>query len=148
MIFLMFPSISEARDFKLIVLDEIRVDYINYFPGSREPALTNGTNRELGNLLDLNVHTTILKYGYWRTLVHSFTTNYADNHQPDQFRLVGLQMEVGLRVTSFLDVYMTHYSQHLLDMPSDAIGGFPVNDGVGIHIYIYSNQRKESLLKF
>jgi hypothetical protein len=148
LIMLIIPNIGYSRDFKVIELDEIRVDYMKFADGGRDPALTNGTDRELGMLLDLNVHTTLFKYGYWRTLVHSYTTNYADTHKPDQFKLIGLNMELGVRVTNWLDIYYSHYSQHLLDMPSEAIGGYPMNDGVGIHLYIYSNQRKNSILNF
>jgi hypothetical protein len=147
---LLITPAALADEFKLIELDELRVDYIDFFPSGRDPLIThNGlTNRELGKLLNVEIKTTLLKYGYWRSLVNSMTDAYSDTHRDGQFRLVGLQMELGLRVAPFLDVYGWHHSQHLLDHPSTAIGGFPVQDGIGIRLYIFSKDRKDSLLDF
>lgn len=140
--------LSSWADFHLISLDEIRVDYINYFPKGRDPLITeNGLEgRELGKSLSINIESTLLKYGYWNTLVHSATDSYSDTHANGQFRSVGLQMELGIRPFSFLDLFYYHHSQHVLD--TELPYRFPVADGVGIHIYIYSNKRRESLLNW
>lgn len=145
--FLVTPS-SYGVEYNLITLDELRVDYISFTQGGRDPLISDIglPNREIGKLLDLNVNTTILNYFYWRSLIHSYSDAYSNTHENGQFRVVGLNMELGLRLTHFLDVYGWHYSQHVLDT-GPIRSGFPVQDGIGIHLYIYSKDRKESLLE-
>jgi hypothetical protein len=145
---LLISPIAQAKEFHIIELDEVRVDYVSFFPGGRDPFIThNGLdNRELGKMLDININTTLFKYGYFRSLIHSYVDAYKDSHTDGQFRSVGLNMELGIRLTPFLDVYAWHYSQHTLDYTSENVGGFPVQDGIGIHLYIFSNQRKDSII--
>lgn len=136
-----------ASDFRILQLDEVRVDYMSFFSKGRDPMITNNglPDRELGKLLDMQISTTVLKYGYWRSLVHSYTDAVMNSEGGSQFRSVGLNMELGIRLFSQLDIFYWHYSQHLLDTTSDKIGGFPVQDAVGIHLYLYSSDRKKSL---
>lgn len=137
-------------DFHLLDLNEIKLTYIDYFPGGRDPIISNNglPNREPGKLLDASITTDVLKYGYWRSLVHSETDSYVDTKKDGQFRLVGLNMEIGVHVTPAIDVFYWHYSKHLLDTTSDNIGGFPVEDGVGINITIFSKNKREGIINW
>ena len=145
----LLSSISYAEEFHFVDLDEVSVKYISFFPGGRDPLITNNglLDRELGKLLNLNIKTTIFKYGYWNSLVHSYTDAYSTTHFDGQFRSVGLNMELGIRITPFLDVFAWHYSQHLLDTSSINVGGFPVQDGIGINLYLYRKEMHDSILE-
>ncbi len=141
-----FATLADADEFHLIQLEEVRVDYMNFLPGGRDPLLSyNGLpNRAPGKELDVHIDSTIANYFYWNNMIHSTTDVYTDTRKDDQFRVIGLNMELGVRLTSWLDVYYWHYSQHLLDT-TYAYGGFPVLDAVGIHLYLYRKTTKDSI---
>lgn len=144
---LLFTTAAYTYDDSMFELEEIRIDYMQFRPGSRDPLINQLPNRELGNLLDLNITTSLFKYGYWKSLVHSYTDQYADSHSFGQYRVIGLNMEVGVRLTSFLDVFAWHYSQHTLDNVSYP-GGFPVQDAYGIHIYLLDKNKHNTIFNF
>lgn len=144
LIFLLSSPI-QASEFRLIDLDEVLIDYVNFFPKSYNPLINNNglSNRELGKEFDLTISTTLIQYGYMRGLIHSLSDSFIDTHKDGQFREVGLNLELGIRIAPFLDIYYWHYSQHVLDIQTP--WHFPVEDGIGIHLYLYSKDRKESI---
>lgn len=63
-----------------------------------------------------------------------------------QFRLVGLQTRLGIRLSSYVDFGFYHFSQHLLDYQYP-MGGYPVQDAFEFKIYLMKRpKREESLL--
>ncbi len=139
-------AFCHASEFKLIDLDEVKISYTSFFPGGRDPLISyNGLpDRSPDKQLDLHIDSTIANYLYWNSTVHSLTDQYASTGKSDQFRVIGLHMTVGLRLTNFLDVYYDHFSQHMLDT-NYVYGGFPVTDGIGFNLYLYRKSGKGSV---
>lgn len=141
-----FAAACNAREFSLIELEEVKITYMSFFPGGRDPLISyNGLpDRSPGKQLDLRIDTTVANYFYWTNTVHSLTDQYASTGHEGQFRVVGLNMILGLRVASFLDIYYYHFSKHLLDAVY-APGGFPVVDSIGFNLYLFRKDKKDSL---
>ena len=135
-----------AFAWKLIELQEASVDYKYFTPKGRDPLITgNGLkNKELGNELNLNVNTDFLKYFYFNNLVHSMTDRDATTHTGGQFRVVGLNMVVGVRVAPFLYLYYDHFSKHVLDH-HNVNDSFPVKDSFAFKLFLYGKDKKESI---
>ncbi len=136
----------QADEFKAINLDQVYLEYRQYFHGGRDPLITsNGlSNRELEKELNIGIDTRLLKFGYWNNIVHSTTDQDRDNHH-GQFRLIGLESRLGIRISQHLDISYYHHSQHLLDT-SYAHDDFPVRDGIELKIYLYSPKREDTLI--
>ena len=138
----LIPSISLA-EFHIIELEKLRIDYMWYKPGSRNPLITQNAyqpNRTMTSYLGADITTTVLKYGYVNTLVHSAVDGGLDGSW-GQYRLIGLQVELGVRLLPFLDLFMYHHSQHLLDTEY-SYGRFPSEDAFGIHVNIFDKYKK------
>ena len=130
-----------AGSYPILELDELKVQYIDYFKGGRDP-LISLPNRQLGKQLNLSFNSTLFDYFYWNSLIHSSTDEIPDTSS-GQFRVVGLEMQLGVRITNYFNLYLHHHSQHSLDTTLPF--GFPVQDGVGLEIIIFSNKRKEGI---
>lgn len=142
---LVLNSHAFANEFHILELDELRVDYMSYFAHGRAPLITsNGLdNRELGKELDLSFNSSVLEYGYFSTLVHSTTDAMYDTGAGGQFRAIGMKLELGVRLSPYLDIYYQHHSQHTLDLTLPY--GFPEYDAVGLHLYLYGPNRKQGV---
>lgn len=136
---------TKAFGFDVVSLDKVVIDYKTYLPGSRDPLInSNGLlNKAPGQSLNLSLNTTLLKYAYFNGTVHS-TTDIDLSTNSGQFRVVGLEAELGIRLTPFLNLYYYHYSQHLLDTTYQ-FGGSPVLDGVGVSIILFSKEKHDSI---
>lgn len=121
--------------FDLIETDEVSVQYKSFKSGSRDPLFWDShPNQEL----TLKVNTTFLKYFFWNNEVHGATDE-------NQFHTVGWHYQVGLRPFSWLDVQMEHHSQHILDN-AYPYGGFPVQDSLGVTIYLVGGKDRRKAL--
>lgn len=130
---LFFNSYSSRADF--IELNEIKVSYVNFFSGGRDPLISY--NQNPNKLLDLDVNTNFATYFFWNNKIHSMSDN-------SQFRVIGLNTLLGLRIFDFMDLYYYHYSQHLLDTATYQYGGgFPLLDGIGINLYLFQKKNKK-----
>lgn len=133
---------AQADEFKPIEMQDVYVNYKQFFQGGRDPLITN--NGLDGRLLDkeLNLHfdMDVLKYGYWHNMVHSMTDQDERGH--GQFRVVGWNFQAGVHLGSYLDVQYEHYSQHLLD--ASLPYAFPVQDSIGIVLHLYRGRNSGS----
>jgi len=116
--------------FELFSLRKVGFDYGWFFPKARHGDFTS--ENPPANKLDLIVNTDILTYGFFDGKVISIT-------DADQFRLVGLNYILGVRVTPFLNLRWEHLSEHMLDR-APVPGGFTVYDNVGFTFYLYQRE--------
>lgn len=114
----------------IVTLDSLYVDYKDY-------AILNDKNRDLlvypesaKEGVNLGINTSILGAGYFNSQIEGTTTS-------SQYRGVGLQLQIGIRLSDYLDVGYYHHSQHVLDRPSGDIPHFAVVDAIELKIYIY-----------
>lgn len=138
---------ANASEFHLIELRDAYIDYHQFLPGGSDPLITqNGLpDRALDRELDLHLDVDFLKFGYFNNMVHSMTDQGADGSM-GSFRVVGWNWRLGVRVTPFLDLWIDHYSQHLLDT-TYAYGHFPLQDSVGFTVRFFDiDQSKSALL--
>lgn len=127
-----------ADEFHLIQLDEVNIDYKNY-------AIISDQQRNLliypehpKESLNLNLNTTFAKYGYFNSTVESLTTS-------SQYRGIGLQLSLGVRLSKYLDFGYWHHSQHVMDREMLSIPTFPTEDTMEIKLYLYRTDKKESI---
>ncbi len=131
-----------------IELQEVSVVWQRYFPGGVDPLVTENSNlpnRTLGNNLQLNVNTNILKYLYWNSRIHASTDqvlNIDGSTSGGQFRTVGLEFGLGVNLTKNIQFGYHHHSQHILDS-SYGNGPFPREDSLELKIWLYK-AKKES----
>lgn len=123
-------------------LEEVKINAKHFLPNGADPLLTEGSrqNKEINLHLDVNV----LRYGY----INNRVWGLADQHQ---FRWIGLNYQYGVRVLPFLDIQAEHFSRHILDKtyPYKASGDrFPVEDSIGINLYLYTKQPRETLISW
>ena len=142
-ILLVFSNIVNAD---AIELKELSIEYKDFFPGGTDPLITqNGLpDRTLGKELNLNIYTDIYEYCYWNNTVHSMTDEIIGSGGRGQFRMVGWEFSVGCRLIQELDFGYYHFSRHNLDHLS-TLGHFPVQDSLGIKIYLYQPKYRRSL---
>lgn len=126
---------SQVKLPSVITLSEVSLDYRWFKPGGTDPLMSyNGlANKEPGGQVDLNVNMDVLDYLYFNNTVHSMIDRDIGG-QYGQFRLIGWHFQVGMHLSQYCDIYMDHFSQHLLDT-TYALGHFPVTDGFGVKVY-------------
>lgn len=132
LIICLFSTVAMA-DFKLIELNELKIGYRNYIY-SRDPMFTFSTPKEQ---LNIQANTALFKYGFLDTLVHGTTDN-------GQYRRIGLQLELGVRLHKYIDFSYLHHSRHLLDT-TYPYQKFPCEDSWGIYLYLYRKDIKDTL---
>lgn len=127
-------------ELKLLDLNTVNIEYKNFTPNTHSVYMTDGSILNKG--LNLNINTDVLRFGYINQTVWSLT----DQHQ---FRWVGWNYHIGLRVLSYLDVEWEHFSRHILDKeyPYKATQHqrFPVEDSINFRIYLFRRDKKEAL---
>lgn len=64
---------------------------------------------------------------YWRNRVHG-------ELDTSQFRLIGWQFELGIRI-GLIELYRAHHSQHILDAQHPWMR-FPVQDTIGVRVFL------------
>jgi hypothetical protein len=136
-------TLSYAED--PVSLRELSIDYKWYMTHSFDPIINaNGLqNRAMANGLNLNMNLDVLTYGFIDTTVFSLTDQPTDNGPMGQFRSVGLNVKLGMRMTDAIDLYFEHRSQHVLDttLPFP----FPEQDGIAIKIYLINKNKHEGV---
>lgn len=140
-------SLNTAQAWNLLEMNETSLEYRDFFPGGSDPLITqNGLdNRTLGKEVRLNLNVDVLKVFYFDNLVHGGTDEIIGSGGKGQFRVVGWNFELGFRLNQYINVYYHHHSQHILDS-TYAHGHFPVQDAVGIKIYLYKKDKTDNTL--
>jgi hypothetical protein len=132
--FLILSDLVHADEFLddgMFSLQEVKASYIGLLYGI-DPLIPD---QHVSSRYNLNVNADVLTYGFWNSQIQSATDNA-------QFREVGLLMNIGVRVTDYLDISLYHHSEHVLDSPYVLPGGFPTESGVEVDIYLFSKNRK------
>lgn len=127
---LLFMGLTAHAD-DIVMLDKVDIEYFSYSSGSTDPLISyDGVSKGLGNSLNLKLDTTILSYLY----LNSRVLGESDN---SQYRSIGLEMALGARLTSWLDLGYYHFSRHLLDTPIAYGQAFERMDALAITIKLY-----------
>ena len=137
-----FSTLVNADVFEL---RELYLLHKKFGDGSRNPLIDdNGLeNRELDREVSLIWNMDILEYGYFDNKILSYVDRFKDSGESDQFRLVGWNLQLGIRLTGWLWVEYDHFSKHQLD--NEAPGKFPVEDAFGIRVYFYKKDYKDGI---
>lgn len=133
---LLLSTQALAKDYKLIELDSLFIDYKKFDSSNRDPYFYNSTKYEE---LSINVTTDIAGFIYWDSMVHGDT-----NHS--KYEEVGLETRLGIRLTQSIEVGYYHHSRHLLD-DTFPYQGFAVDDAFQIKIYLYNNTKRKALIQ-
>lgn len=135
---LLFTLASMAAEWSPIELQELSVQYINLekINDKARNFLTwpESPTEKINVLIDTN----ILTHGYWNSKILSQTTDA-------QFRSIGLETHIGVRLTNFLDMGYYHYSDHAIDRNVGGMPKFPVEDGIELRIYLYRAKDANSI---
>lgn len=126
-------QVKAADDWRLLDPKETSLEVKQFLPGGRDPLLTDGEkpNKEF----DANFNTDVLKYGYWNNRIWGL-------EDQGQFRAVGWNWSLGVRLSRYLDVGYEHFSRHMLDRDTPpSWGGYPLSDSVNIKVYLYRRDK-------
>lgn len=121
---------SEAGENWFLQADEVSVTWKKYHPYSRHPAFYS--DEQMNDALELTLNTDILGVFYWDNRVHAETSTA-------QYRHIGYETKLGIRVFSWLEAGWYHHSQHGLDAAYPSMK-FPAEDAYSVKIMIF-NQR-------
>lgn len=127
-------ALETPKDNSWLHLDDLSATYEHYV-GPNFNAYFDGTMKDA---LSLNVDSTVCRYFFWNSLIHSTTDSY-------QFRTVGLEMTVGVRLSPAIDVFARHHSQHTLDSGDDWGRHYPMENGVGITVHFLSSSPRDTV---
>jgi hypothetical protein len=119
-------------------LQDVYLDYQHETTVGFDPVLQtlNDPNVTLNNHLDLHLDLDVFKYFYWNNKIN--TTSDQSN-----FRVIGWEYALGVRLFPFLEAGYFHHSQHILDMPD--VQHFPLENAIQIKLIFYDKNPKESL---
>lgn len=124
-----------------IDLKELSIDYKNFAwvnDKARNPLIYPEHPKEG---INLNINTDIIDTVYWNSTVEAITTDA-------QYRSIGLETRLGIRISPTLEVGYYHHSQHLIDRPHYYMDKFPSEDAIEIKIYIFGpKKRGDSVLE-
>lgn len=111
-------------------LTNLFVDYRNYhlLNDKARNVLTYPEPPKEG--IDVNIQTRVLSHFFWDSKIMALTTDA-------QYRSIGLNMRAGVSLTQTLDVFYEHQSLHVIDRPINTMPKFPVEDSIGVRIYLY-----------
>ena len=126
----------------MMELTELSINLQRYGGYSRYPLVTDFPDRYLDRGLSVTSKSTLFEYGYWDTTTFSKTD--ADKQGWSQFRTVGLEMSLGIHLTSFVDMGLFHRSEHLLDVGTTA--RYPLLDAFDMTIYLYKKNETKAVL--
>jgi hypothetical protein len=137
---------NEAYGADVFSLREFYLIHKKFGEGSRNPLIDEEVieNRQIDREVSLHWNVDILKNCYWDNQILSYTDRFKDSQETDQFRLVGWHFQMGLRLTSFIDVGYDHFSKHLLDSKYPQ-SRFPVEDSMYIRVDFYERDDRGGL---
>ncbi len=137
-LFYAFSDLASAQA-KEVELNEVSIDYRNYFSNGYSPMLPITSRLNKG--LDLTLNVDVVGFLYFDNKVNSLVDQ-------NQFRLVGYNFRTGARPFSWLEVGYFHWSQHILDQvnPSNALfEKFAVEDAIEIKFILFRKDHRESI---
>lgn len=119
---------NEINKFHILEINAVYLDYLQVARGT-EPFLAPSYHPK--EKLDLHVDLDIANgWLFFNNMVHSET-------DAAQYRLIGWNYRIGVHIFRSADIFMEHYSQHLLDYAPSMDNNY---DALGIRLYFF---RKE-----
>jgi len=147
-IFSLLLTISTASFSDVFQLREFYLLHKKFGDGSRNPLIDdNGLeNRELDREVSLIWNMDIFNHAYFDNRILSYVDRFKDSGESDQFRLIGWDFQIGLRLTGWLWVEYDHFSKHQLD--NEAPNKYPVEDAFGIRVYFYRKDYRPGFIGY
>jgi hypothetical protein len=114
-----------SKDFKFIDVSAVYLDFMHYtwaVDPFLQPTLAP-TNR-----FDLHLDMELLnRTFFFNNMIHSETDQY-------QYRLIGWNYRFGVHLGNYVDLYIEHFSQHLLDIAPATANTY---EAIGLRVYFY-----------
>lgn len=119
----------EIGKWRILEVKDVYVDYMRY-KYAQDPYLAPTYHPK--DRLDLHLDLEMMNgFIFFDNMVHSLTDE-------SQYRLVGWNYRAGVHILNFADVYIEHFSQHLLDYVPASTNSY---DALGIRIYFYRRDK-------
>jgi len=135
-----------VQAFEIVQLKDVEVEYRKYRHGGYNP-LINGyglQDKEADTYLGISLDTDFFHYFYFNNLVHGTSDRPMSYNGYGQFRTIGWEYHIGLRVTEFLKVEYRHHSQHILDHYGNQ--PFPVDNSFGFKLTLYESKATHGVI--
>lgn len=121
----------------------LNIDYLDFeaskFEANRDPYTPNTAPDYYTHRAALNFTMSIFGNLYWAHNLHTETV-------PGGVKTVGWEWDLGLHLTSYIDLFKHHHSRHVVEEESDvrwkdSSGRFPVEDSYGVRlIFVPTNK--------
>ena len=130
----------------ILSLNRLSIEGMQAQPGSVDPLTDyNGLKgRTLNQELNLQMDLVLVGPVYLNNRIRALTDRGTDGGS-GQFRSVGWNWRVGVHVLPALDIFVDHFSQHVLDT-GYAPGHFPLEDSVGFRLNLFKSKTEEKAL--
>ncbi len=136
---MLWTKTSQAYNYNIVDLNSLSLDYRNYGiinKHSVEPLIYPYQPKE-NITLDMNLGI-VNNYGYINSSVQAIT-------DVGQYRNVGLELHIGVHLADSIDVGFYHHSSHMLDNTQPLLPTFPESDAAYVKIYLYKNDKVNSI---
>jgi hypothetical protein len=122
-------ALCTTSEADVLELKEASATYTKYHSNNRSAYFPQA----MKDGLQMQIKSDILTYGFFNSRVHGTTDD-------GQYRQIGLEVDLGVRLTKYFDVFYNHHSQHLLDTTDSYGRGFPVSDSINVKLYFYRSK--------
>lgn len=119
----------------ILKLQEFTFNYKRFADNNHAPYFADNARQK--DAVAFNAQADIGPYLFWNQEVHG-------ESDPGQFHSIGYHFWLGARVTQNIDLQYEHHSQHLLD--SSRTDHFPVEDSVGVTLYLFKADKNRNAL--
>lgn len=127
MCLILLSSVANAKEFKLLDVDEVSVDLYkvtHYSDPYWEPY-----DQTISKGATLNLNLSAVKYVFWEGQIQMLGND-------SQLRYGGLQFRTGIHLGHYIDAFYMHHSEHIFDDgPVNPNWKFPDLDAVGVRFY-------------
>jgi hypothetical protein len=127
----LISRVAHAADsYHIIDLNELTLDYRNFAvlnPNARNMLIYPEPPKEG---INVGMKVDVLTYLYWDSQIEALTTDA-------QYRAIGLETRLGVRVSHYLEIGYLHHSQHLIDRDHAYMNKYPVEDSIQVKLYLY-----------
>lgn len=137
-ILFVFSTLICYADYHIIDLKELSIDYKNYAMVNKNARNSLIYPEPPKEAINVNINMDFATYFYWNNVIESLTTD-------GQYRSIGLQTQIGVRLSEHLELGYYHHSQHLIDRQHSYMDKYPVEDAVQIKLYLYKSNNRESI---
>jgi hypothetical protein len=131
LIALILAAVILHKNANAVELTDVSIQYQKFFDNNYSPYLNGPQNEKL----TLLVNTDLLPAVFWNNKIIGITDD-------TQYRHIGWNFQLGLRVTPIFSVQYEHFSQHALDRVTPLGGHFPVEDSLGLTLHLMSVPNK------